>query len=94
MSFPISVMRIEDKIVLIQGYMDEEFINRLFTIGRPYGSIIVSAGNPELREKTIFINGTSRRDNYRMVSRHFDEQTLRNYEQAIIYYKAAMGYEN
>lgn len=94
MTFPISIIRIEDRIVLIQGYITNEFKRQLETVVRPNNMFqIKSASTPDIGG-TIFINGGQANRTYYFTSCLYDETLFNKYQESIKHYKEAMGYEN
>lgn len=94
MTFPISIIRIEDRMVLIQGYITNEFKRQLDMVIRPSNMYqIKSSSVPDLGG-AIFINGVNNTQAYRFASCRYDETLFNEYQKAIQYYKEAMGYEN
>jgi len=94
MTFPISIIRIEDRMVLIQGYISNEFKRQLDRVVRPSNMFqIKSSSTPDIGG-TIFINGSNINNNYKIVDCRYNETLFNKYQESIKHYKEAMGYEN
>lgn len=93
MKFPISIEVIDDQIVLILLEITREFKNKINNVNRGAVWSIRSSGNPELREGTIFINGSDQSLNNKFVSIEFNQHYFDQYQRAIEHYKRELGYE-
>lgn len=93
MEFPISVVIIEDRIVLCQGQITDEFRRNLNRVqyNRLGVEKIESVATPQLTY-CIYINGTREHSHYNYVSIPFEQQLYDNYLRSIEVYKREMGY--
>ena len=93
MTFPVSVVHVEDRIYLQLGYISNEFKAVLRTIRSENGTQIRSDNEPQLQNGIIYINGSNPQNNYRNVSIPYTDERYRSYVNAIKFYKKALGYD-
>ena len=93
MTFPVSVVHVEDRIYLQLGYISNEFKAVLRTIRSENGTQIRSDAEPQFQNGVIYINGSNPQSNYRNVSIPYTDERYRSYVNAIKFYKKALGYD-
>lgn len=99
MKFPINVIKIEDKIVLLQSYISEEFLNVIRELRSNdvfianNGGFIRTATSPELRLNGIYLNGGDRELDYQIKTIKYDQETFDFLKTTIQDYKVRMGYD-
>lgn len=93
MEFPISVIVIEDEIVLLQGQITEEFRKKLNNVDYERLGVesIKSKSAPQITY-CIYINGDTITRNYKYESIPYIESRYNRYIASIKAYKKEMGY--
>jgi hypothetical protein len=89
MKFPISVMRVDDYIVLLQCKITPDFKRRL----KQVNTNISSQSNPQLAGHTIFINGDYKQRNYEFVRDRYTDAKFNRYLEIINEAKRTLGYD-
>lgn len=98
MKFPISVIKVNDMIYLLQGKIDDPFIVKLNELRvlaeRECEGTIRSCDGPQFIWNTVFINGKMSTQSYRIVSTPFRPEKFDLYQKIIKFYAEKMGYES
>jgi hypothetical protein len=97
MKFPISVIKIDNYMVLINsGEVTKDFISNLKKLEltrTPRDMKIVSCDYPAFSGHTIYISGDDRSKRYQTCKTAYNEPLFNSYQEIIKYYANKMGYD-
>ena len=90
MKFPVSVVKIGDRMVLLQGFISEDFRKKLSAIE---SLSVHSKSYPDINLHHIHLNGKEEDKDYRIPSIYYKEDRFIIFQKELSRISKLMGYE-